>query len=322
MVTVEQILDTWGQSNGQSVADHCLDLDHPLGVFSSVDGDRPSFLIVSPVDPRDYVPLDVDAIRFEVSHRQWDDQWVCSFVLLNPRLDIAFAELVSSLVNHSANAASALDAMRIVGASIQELQLLFAVASRKTPSMQELRGIFAEMWFLCHHLAPSVGVHSAVKSWTGPLGATHDFNLPDSRMIEVKSRRWNHSHIKISSPGQLSIEHGDLVLAIVAFDDSEESAHSEAPLTIGSLQADIVGLDGATAATASLLQSRLGSLGIDVSEGVYQDTYFTTPEVRTFRVTELFPRLRLEHIPPGVSRISYQLDVGRLNPFEIDWLSE
>lgn len=318
MVTVEQILELWAQADVAAAKDYCLDVSHPLGVFSSVDGSRPAFLIVSPIDPREFIAFDVDAIDLEITRRDWDMKWVCYFTLLNPRLDVAFAELVSSLVNGSRGAATPQDAMRVVGQSFQELQLLFAIAPHRKPNLQEIRGLFAELWFLANYLAPVIGIQAAVEAWKGPLGATHDFDLYDSRFLEIKSRRWISSKVHISSPAQLSIEHGELTLAIAAFDDSIEAESN----SVSDLFGEITAATDSTAATIALFMARLGAAGIDSGDEVYKTTRFTTPAIRTYSVTEDFPKLRLDDIPIGISNISYQLDTDHLSVYEAVWPGE
>lgn len=323
MVTVEQILNFWSATSGEDdPKDYCLDVSHPLGFFSSVDEGRQAFLIISPVDPRELISLTVDAIELEIGRREWDGQWVCYFILLNPRLDIAFAELASSLVNNSRDAADATDAMRIVGQSIHELQLLFAIDSKLKPSLQEIRGLFAELWFLRFFLTPKIGLQNAVEAWKGPVGATHDFDLSDSNFCEVKSRRLNTAQVRISSPEQLSLKRGDVTLVVVAFDDSKLLAQRDGSLSIFQLFSNIIAMDECSATSVALLRSRMISAGFNIDDELYRETLFTHPEVQTYSVAEDFPRLRLEDIPVDVSRVSYHLSTERLSSYEFDWFGE
>jgi hypothetical protein len=48
----------------------------------------------------------------------------------------------------------------------------------------------------------------------------------------------------------------------------------------------------------------------------YDDKYFRLISMQAFKVTEGFPRLKPDGIPEGVERVSYQLSLDSLTPYE------
>lgn len=318
MTTTAEVLDAWRSSGAGMTNDVCLNTRHPLGVFATLEGDRESFLLIADEDPRIYIRLNSDALNITYRRRTGDLQWVCALTLNNPLLDVAFADLVAAIVNNSAEAGSALDSLMLVGQTIDEMGLLFRFPARSNLSPEKLRGLFAEMWLLSQFAVRAFGPNVAVDSWRGPLRALHDFDFGHSRYLEVKSRHINQVQVSISSESQLDNEAGELYLAVAAFDDLP-SGLSQEGCSLADSAHELEAHPDITAATISVLRSRLAALGVDLANPIYSESRFTKPRTDFYKVDSLFPRISRSSLPPGISRVSYQVSLAAISDLETDW---
>lgn len=319
MVTTSEVIESWFDQPGSVSPDHCLDPNHPLGVFTSIDNSKPAFTLVTPADPRRFIDFPSNAVEIRFGRRGGDDRWTCTIELQNVRLEYAFAELIAALVNNSADASSADDALFIIGQTLDELRLLFDRRRTRKLNLEQIRGLVAELWCLTRVIEPRIGIAAATNSWRGPLGADQDFAFGGNRYMEVKSRRWNKPQIRVASPEQLDLENGELMLAVAAFDEIEGDGEAGNPVHVAGLVRSIEENPTTEARTVAVLHSSLEALGVDLDDPIYSETAFTTPVVSSFRVGSDFPLLRRSSIPAGIEDVSYTLSLESMGPFKADW---
>ena len=81
--------------------------------------------------------------------------------------------------------------------------------------LSEQMGLFGELWILEKLMLANNP--EIVHRWTGPEGATHDFEL-ETCHLEIKTTSINNSNLKISSLNQLRPSNPDLYLVVVNLD--------------------------------------------------------------------------------------------------------
>jgi len=175
--------------------------------------------------------------------------------------------------------------------------------------IEKLVGLFGEMWFLREMVLRSP---NAVRYWTGPKGARHDFSI-GTLAVEVKStlsRRGRfveiHGHEQLEPP-----ENGELYLAVLKLEQIPASGES-----LPELVESIVQHGGDKYTLLQLLAQ------VDVrllTFGEYKDIRFRLYESRIYKVNDAFPRITSNSfvggvLPQGVISLAYQVDLSSEPP--------
>ncbi len=191
----------------------------------------------------------------------------------------------------------------------QPLQLL---------NSEEQLGLFAELWFLSRWLIPKIGIDDAVVQWRGPFGARHDFEFP-SESVEVKATsRIDGLYHRINGIDQLSPpENGSLSLFSLKVREEAGAIQSLATLVEESRALCLP-----SGIAISHLENALAAAGyVDAHAPEYSKTRFRVAGERLFAVRDGFPKLTVGDfvagVPPGVDRISYEINLELALSFQI-----
>lgn len=287
-----------------------VEVDHPLEVYvgaSEVGHARVQIRsFVKPVLPvlADVVLVD----RASLGHT-----WVLSLTLQDRRFREVFVRLASHLVSRSRGAETEVEALKIVAQVIEEWRRLMTPRPTRRLSLEALRGLVGELWFLLHrHSRSEETFADALDGWLGPLGEPQDFWSAGTGPLEVKSVGPSSAVVKISSAEQLDPD----VLGLVVLEVPQVPEDTVAGMTLAQL---------AAAATERLanedrapddLELRLNRLGVDMSDPWYGEQWFRVDSVAEFEVGADFPRLRARDLPGGVDRVRYQIARSALEPFK------
>lgn len=175
--------------------------------------------------------------------------------------------------------------------------------------IEKLVGLFGELWFLREMVQRNP---NAVRCWTGPRGARHDFSI-GSLAVEIKStlsRRGRfveiHGHEQLEPP-----ENGELYLVVLKLEQEPASGQS-----LPELVESIVQYGGDRHTLLQLLAQvdiRLLTLG------EYKDIRFRLYESRIYKVNDEFPRITSNSflggvLPQGVISLAYQVDLSSEPP--------
>lgn len=187
----------------------------------------------------------------------------------------------------------------------------FLSGRRSTLSPEQVRGLFAELQMMRSLYAARTTPPLAVAAWCGADRVQQDFIFGDVA-IEVKSLSGRERNsVRISSEDQLESLTSSLYLAVFRLSEMPESDQS---ISLN----DLVGQIEAELADAQALEEfarKLSAYGYAPLHD-YDSPRFMVSDLKTYRVVEGFPRLVRSGIPNGIARLSYDIELETIRPFE------
>ncbi len=171
-------------------------------------------------------------------------------------------------------------------------------------------GLAGELYFMTLLLDAGVLPESVVRGWVGPDDAPQDFLLGDGA-IEVKATMSSSGFpVKIGSLEQLDdAVASPLFLAAVRFASTEGGA--TLPEMVAEVSRRLEGEPGVT----THLSERLMAAGYSETHAGQYSRRFEPKEKRVLFVTEGFPRLTPGVVPPGVTRVLYEINLDHAGEF-------
>ena len=179
----------------------------------------------------------------------------------------------------------------------------------------EQRGLIGELVVLERHLLPVLGALDAVRCWTGPLDAPHDFEI--SRIhVEAKARGSATPRVTISSEHQLESGNADrLFLHVTEVTTATESGPDA--LTVTEIATRIRGvLAKRDMAAVEIFEERLGAVGFDWTDD-YSDKSWVVGQEALYDVREGFPRITPAIVPGGVGNVRYAITLPDCEGFRV-----
>ena len=179
----------------------------------------------------------------------------------------------------------------------------------------EQRGLIGELVVLETRLLPVLGALNAVRCWTGPLDAPHDFEI--SRIhVEAKARGSATPSVTISSEHQLESGNADRLFLHVTEVTTAAEGGPDA-LTVTDIATGIrVVLAGRDMAAVDLFEERLGAVGFDWTDD-YSDKSWVVGEEALYEVSEGFPRITPAMVPGGVRNVRYMISLPDCVEFRV-----
>jgi len=210
-------------------------------------------------------------------------------------------------------------AVDIIGGRLRSWQLLMSRSKNGLLSPQEVIGLVGELLFLRDVLMPRMDKTSSVSMWRGPFGDEQDFVVNDT-IFEIKSQLvTSDARLQISSEAQLDTSSGNIIVCRQTLTQGDSlGAHT-------SLNGIVAGLKGELSAPGLVnafeaFEACLGAAGY-ASRGEFDSPLWAIHERTYYRVEDGFPRLSPSNIPPGVSKVRYQIDVSACAAFRTDEVS-
>ena len=184
-------------------------------------------------------------------------------------------------------------------------------------SDEEQKGLLGELGVLRRILIPATGVQTAVRSWTGPLGAPKDFEI-GRICIEVKARRGAASpHIAISTEHQLDTDGIDaLFLQVTEITAAADNDRKSVTITDVARQVRDE-IESQDMSSVEFFEMRLSAVGFDWADD-YTDKQWLIGREHFFQVREGFPRITPSMFPSGVSNLRYTISLLECEPFRVD----
>lgn len=180
-------------------------------------------------------------------------------------------------------------------------------------SPEEVRGLFAELSFLVERIDHGTSAADAVESWLGPERSHQDFIFGNTA-VEIKSLSGTERNsVRITSEDQLESLNDHLFLRLYRLSVLPE-ANGAVSLNEVVAAIEAKGLD-AEAITA--FDRKLVVYGYAPLPD-YDEPRFVISEIRTYEVEPEFPRLTRSQLPPGVVKVTYDLELEKLAPFQCD----
>lgn len=191
----------------------------------------------------------------------------------------------------------------------------FLKPSRSRLSPEQQKGLIAELIMLKNVVLAALAPHDALEGWTGPDSGPRDFAYGQT-FIEVKSKRSAaNPRIVISSEDQLNTSDSEqLFLFVVELNSApinDEDSFTVTDVVKEARQMFESPLHRAT------LDTKLGNVGY-FDEDDYSETRWTLGRTSYYEVREDFPRIDSASCRPGVSKVTYQVDLDYCDGYLVD----
>ena len=179
----------------------------------------------------------------------------------------------------------------------------------------EQRGLIGELVVLERHLLPALDALDAVRCWTGPLDAPHDFEITRIH-VEAKARGSATPRVMISSEHQLESGNAErLFLHVTEVTTAAEGGQDA--LTVADIATRIrVVLAGRDMAAVDIFEERLGAVGFDWTDD-YSDKSWVVGQEALYDVREGFPRITSTMVPGGVGNVCYMISLPDCERFRV-----
>lgn len=297
-----RIDELWHLLRRESVgAQRRVDPAHPLDLYADFEQpNRPGLILFCDERPNDAPAL--KAIGVERRRRD-DGRWAMRICLEEPRLLPVFKELCQDIIECTRLSVHEMSPSGVVLSRIDRWRSLLQ-PQQIALTRNQLRGLIGELLVLDRELIPMLGPDAAVSAWTGPLGTSQDFRLPNGRRIEVKAVERDADTVQINGLDQLDSGVDPLQLAVVRLEETGEQAEDvlTAGGLIGALRAEL----GKAPAAQLEFEALLNFAGWDDAA--------TIPSVAVrllgmdhYDVDSSFPRLTTPTVPKGVLEAAYTI---------------
>ena len=287
---------------------------HPLHLHYGTDHlSRPILLLRVKHQP-DPIRLG-DAVSVEIGERPGPHEWAMVLTLQDSGLTRTFVDLCVDIASRSGAAPTEESALGLFRQSLEDFQELLFARHGSEFSLEQLRGLVAELCFALEIYAPAHGAHNALNGWVGPFGAPQDFRLPDGSLVEVKAIHTESRSIKISSPEQLDPSE-DTALSLVTIGLEECDPNNPNSVSVPEL---ITQFQVALSHNPELLEAldlRLKSLGISHTYPTLQKSFELTSR-HHYQVAGAFPRIRQADVNLGIDHLKYEIRLKALADFEV-----
>jgi Putative PD-(D/E)XK family member, (DUF4420) len=237
--------------------------------------------------------------------------------LLDSNYSDFFSALAEDIAPRVAATVDATAAARVLLDRLRRWQKFLAAGTEGlSPSSQ--RGLFGELLFLQHSLAPIVGIAGATEAWRASLRTHQDFQFARAA-IEVKTTSAKQPQsVRITSERQLDSTGIPALFLYVSVLD-ERTVDPEGA-TIGETLPDRVeairnllpiGTAGRDTFDDRLTEARY----LDSHSRKYLETRYTPRAEHLFAVAHAFPRVTEGDLPLGIGDVSYALSLAACAPF-------
>lgn len=278
-----------------------MDAAHPLDLYADFEQpDRPGLILFCNERPNDAPSL--KAIGIDRRQRK-DGRWSMRVYLEEPRLLPVFAELCRDIIEFTREAVNRGQPSGLVLSRIERWRSLMQQQPEGL-SRAKIRGLIGELLVLERELLPTLGPDQAVSAWTGPLGTSQDFRLPDGWKLEVKTLDRSADRVQINGLDQLDGGGDPLQLLIVRLEDTGIDAE-------GAITA--AGLVGQLRVLLSQAPNALQTFEMLLRFVSWNDAADSeTVAVRLTRIDRYdvdagFPRLTPATVPPAVVEATYKI---------------
>lgn len=290
-----------------------LQLEHPLlSVWAQHRNGRPAITVGFTSGAPEIIP---DTKGFSVI-RDISENRVMNYVSVvskDRRIHPAFVTVISEAFESSLAAQSEDESVSVFFKEIDEFRLHFA-PDRGGHTAARLRGIVAELLTVDRLLESGVNPRTVVHSWQGPYRSTWDFVFGAAAAVEVKSTGIGGQTITISSRAQLDPDDVDLQLAVWPIADVQPK-HPGA-LALGALIDQIAARFSGDPSALDLYYDAVHTLGLSNAAVDYPASAYEWGEMKCFNITDDFPLVVPEALPPEVRSFEFSLDLASLERFQ------
>ncbi|MGG1864855.1 PD-(D/E)XK motif protein [Bacillus safensis] len=224
-----------------------------------------------------------------------------------------FELVLQNLADHLAVAEEEGSLFSTVYKVLDRWRTFFQRGGFKRLSEEQQRGLFGELWFINEWLEKHPGQPPLIiEHWEGPTKGRIDFKgtrcgIEIKTIIEKLSKT-----IKISNENQLKLN--EAVSSIYLYVCFLEQSRTHG-LSLQELAGQVrVKLAERSERIALIYSDLLTDLGFREEE--YEDVLYFMEKTEVYEAGENFPRLIKEHLPKGISHVSYNIDLTHCSAHE------
>ncbi len=280
---------------GKDVHGHCL-------LVAELDGDhQEAFLKAN---------MNVQGIDIDLRQRPGTLTQILVITLVsNINLDL-FHALCNTLIRSLSNTSDSRTALTITLNQLKRWQRFLAGERPQLLSPAEVRGLFAELYFLRSLYTNKLSQSDALDAWIGPKGGNQDFVF-DNTAVEIKTiSNKGPNLVHISSEDQLESPAEHLFLTVERIIESTELP---AALSLNEM-AQRIESDLIESPALEEYQIKLATAGYAELQQ-YDSPSFQVAETCVYRVTGKFPRIVRSELPGGLQNVRYKLQIDAAEPF-------
>lgn len=243
--------------------------------------------------------------------RRNDSKYALTFDLLDDRFETMFYIFTNDIINYCEGN----DKDNTIPNAVKRWKYWKALFGNNLPSLlsiNEVKGLIGELFFLKNYIMKMYGDELAINSWMGPELGHKDFELNDS-WYEVKTVSEGAIQVGINSIEQLDSEFvGHLIVVRM----EKSGLFVEGGITLNrlveSISSQIEDIE-----LFSLFFEKLSGIGYRYS--VEYDKYvFLFKGMEAYMINDQFPRIRKEQLPTAVSNVKYTLLLDLISCFRED----
>lgn len=291
-----------------------LGIEHPtLRLFAHDRDGNLSLRVLLPEDFKVRRLISTRGITVDAETRYGEEPEI-AFVSRTPSMDTLFLSFVRFALDRSQSAETEVCALGELFDAYDAFRLY--MEAERTLSAEALKGLVAELsvmqWLIEGGWDPS----TVLTSWKGPFKDNKDFVMPDSSAFEVKSAPYNAQRVRISSPEQLEPNGLHLSLMVVRMENAEPTVDGAREL--GEMVKSLRSTFEESGVDPAMFDIALEAYGLKDDDSESRDKCFALRAPAEYRVGEDFPRIGPADLRPGVSGVSFQIDLEAMVPFAVD----
>jgi hypothetical protein len=224
-----------------------------------------------------------------------------------------FKGLCNTLASSLVKATDSVNALSISLMHIRRWKTFLAGKSQLLPC-SDIQGLFAELVFLQELINRKMSSLAAVEAWLGSERTQQDF-IYNNTAIEIKSLAGTErSCIKISSEDQLESLKDRLFLRVYYLNTS--NADAIGAMSLNDIVTSVYGKLDDVSAVESFERKLIARGYAPLPE--YDEPRFVVSNVRSYKVVNDFPRLIRSRVPIGIAKITYEIRLEAIAPFECE----
>jgi hypothetical protein len=220
--------------------------------------------------------------------------------LQNKAFSKVFSALVRDLLASVEGVDDARARLQVVRGRLEDWHRFFRERANQALTIEEQRGLFAELWFLHEHLLPIMGP-AAIDAWQGPQGGVQDYRL-GGLALEVKATiRGSTDRVLISNERQLDPQGLEHLFLFVLNVVEDPTIGETLPSLVSTVRSQLAG----SGSPAQAFEAALRQVGyLDEHAEDYVHNYRPRGET-LHRVAPGFPSITAP--PAGIQRVRYEL---------------
>lgn len=256
---------------------------------------------------------DIKIERILDKHKK-NKQFLLITLLSNEHKDI-FSTLCEDLINKIADVTDESSLVKNLIKRLEKWHFLFEKVRRQGLSQEAQRGLYGELFFLRKFLNKSEGEEHCINSWRGTEKAVQDFQYSDWAVETKTTSGKNHQKIMIANERQLDTSLVPNIYLIHLSLEVREN-HGE---TLNHIVEELSEILSESPAAQSMFKLKLLEAGYFIqNHDEYKEIGYSIRQENIYRITDDFPRIIENMIPPGVGDVRYSLILSTNDSWIID----